>query len=135
LAMTDKSVKIRENKDRGEHGYFAKGNTIGRMKKKGYTINDLTKVAIEYEKTHDNTILKHYIEQLFKNDKLLDKFVDRYIPPVLKQQVDIDGKIDMTTKLLYEKFDKLTLEQLDMVQQLTTEELGKFVDSIRRKST
>jgi hypothetical protein len=50
------------------------------MKKKGYTLNDLTKVVIEYDKTHDLTILKHYINQLFIDNRLLDKFIDRYVP-------------------------------------------------------
>jgi len=59
---------------------FAKGNQIGRMKKKGYTLLDLTKVAMEYDKTHNETILKHYIEQLFVDNRLLDNFIDRYVP-------------------------------------------------------
>jgi len=41
---------------------FAKGNTIGRMKKKGFTLTDLNKVVVAYEKTHKVTILKHYVE-------------------------------------------------------------------------
>jgi len=76
--------------DRLPNGYFAKGNKIGRMKKKGYTLADLTKVAREYEKTHDQTILKHYIEQLFKDNKLLEKYIDRYVPP--KQINELTGK-------------------------------------------
>ena len=66
---------------------FAKGNVIGRMPKKGYTLNDLTNMAIQYEKTNDVSILKHYIEQLKKDNRLLENFVNRYVP--LKQEIDI----------------------------------------------
>jgi hypothetical protein len=100
---------------------FAKGNTIGRMKKKGYTINDLTNVVMEYEKTHNNTVLKHYIEQLFNNNKLLDKFIDRYIPPVLKQEVDVDGELKLTAGL-DEKLSQLTVQEL---KNLANSKAGK----------
>ena len=59
---------------------FAKGNKIGRMKKKGYTLLDLTKVAMEYDKTHDVSILKHYIEQLKIDNRLLENFINKYVP-------------------------------------------------------
>lgn len=59
---------------------LAKGNKIGRMRKKGYTLADLTKTAMEYDKTHDITILKHYISMLMSDNRLLDKFIDRYVP-------------------------------------------------------
>ena len=57
-----------------------KGNTIGRMKKKGFTLADLNKVVIEYEKTHELPILKHYIEQLYKDNNLLSKYIDKNVP-------------------------------------------------------
>ena len=59
---------------------FAKGNKIGRMKKRGYTIVDLTRVAMAYDKTHDETILKHYISQLLVDNKLLENFINKYVP-------------------------------------------------------
>ena len=66
----------------GEDGRnkFAKGNTIGRMKKKGFTLTDLNKVVVEYEKTHDQTLLKHYIGQLYKDNTLLGKYIDKNVP-------------------------------------------------------
>ena len=99
--------------DRGEHGYFAKGNKIGRMKKKGYTIKDLTNTAIEYEKTHDLTILKHYIEQLFKDNKLLEKYIDRYVPPKqINEHSGLDGlPINVTlNEVIYEDPEKKTAQ-------------------------
>uniref|UniRef100_A0A6H1ZN61 Uncharacterized protein n=1 Tax=viral metagenome TaxID=1070528 RepID=A0A6H1ZN61_9ZZZZ len=59
---------------------FAKGNTIGRMPKKGFTLTDLNKLIRKYEETHDKPILKHYIEQLFKDNRLLDKYIDKNVP-------------------------------------------------------
>lgn len=73
--MTAKSVEIGR-----ENGRFAKGNKIGRMKKKGFTLIDLNKVVVEYEKTHEVTILKHYVDQLMKDNRLLDKYIDRNVP-------------------------------------------------------
>ena len=66
---------------------IAKGNTIGRMKKKGFTLNDLNKIVVEYEKTHDQTLLKHYIEQLFKDNTLLGKYMDKNIPTINRDEV------------------------------------------------
>jgi len=74
---------------------FAKGNVIGRMPKKGYTLNDLTKLAMEYDETNDVSILSHYIDQLKKDNRLLENFVNRYIPP--KQEIDV--KVPDTIKV------------------------------------
>ena len=73
----DPNYTIGENSKRR---LFAKGNKIGRMKKKGFTLTDLNKIVVEYEKTHDNTILKHYIEQLFIDNNLLSKYIDKNVP-------------------------------------------------------
>ena len=73
----DPNYTIGENNNRR---LFAKGNQIGRMKKKGFTLTDLNKVIVEYEKTHEFTILKHYIEQLFKDNTLLGKYIDKNVP-------------------------------------------------------
>ena len=78
--MTDKSVEIGKNKNYDERGRFVKGNEIGRMKKRGYTLLDLTKVAIQYDKTHDVSILKHYVEQLLKDNRLLENYINKYVP-------------------------------------------------------
>ena len=68
------------NSDRLPNGWFAKGNKILRMKKNGYTIRDLTKAAIQYDKTHDETILKHYINELLNDNRLLENFINKYVP-------------------------------------------------------
>lgn len=72
--------KIDRNRDFNKEGKFVKGNKVGRMKKKGFTLTDLNKLIRKYEEAHDKPLLKHYIEQLFKDNKLLDKYVDRNIP-------------------------------------------------------
>ena len=86
--------------DRGAHGYFAKGNKIGRMKKKGYTIHDLTNTALAYDKTHDTTILKHYIEELMKDNTLHKDFINKYVPTTTKNELTgADGSpINITLK-------------------------------------
>ncbi len=82
---------------------FAKGNKIGRMKKKGFTLTDLNKVVVEYEKTHDQTLLKHYIERLYKNDKLLQNFIEKNVPTkTLTELTGADGSpLNLTIKLAY----------------------------------
>jgi len=84
------SYKIRENKEKLiEENYnrlpngqlrLKKGSKLGCMKKKGYTLLDLTKVAMQYDKTHDVSILKHYIEQLKIDNRLLENFINKYVP-------------------------------------------------------
>jgi len=59
---------------------FAKGNKIGRMKKRGYKLLDLTKAAMQYDRTHDVTILQHYINEVMKSNKLLQDFINKYVP-------------------------------------------------------
>jgi len=81
------TVNPSKSVDRTEHGYFAKGNKIGRMKKKGYTIKDLTNTALAYDKTHDTTILKHYIEELMEDNTLLKDFINKYVPTTTKNEL------------------------------------------------
>jgi hypothetical protein len=91
------------NTDRTAKGYFAKGNQIGRMKRKGFTLNDLNKLIVEYEKTHDNTLLKHYIERLYKNDRLLENFIEKNVPT--KTLTELSGAggspLNLIIKLAY----------------------------------
>jgi len=69
---------------------FAKGNQVGRMKKRGYTLADLTKVAMEYDKTHEDSILKHYINMLLSDNRLLENYINRYVP--VKTVNELTGK-------------------------------------------
>ena len=80
--MTEQSAQIGDNKDRNEKGQFIKGNVLGRMPKKGFNLHDLNKLVLEFEKSPENekgSLLKHYIKQLFKNDRLLAKYMDKNI--------------------------------------------------------
>ena len=95
--------------DRLPNGYFAKGNKIGRMKKKGYTLADLTKTVMAYEKTHDETILKHYIKRLKENDKLLENFINKYVPnKTINELVGAEGGPIEIIKRVYSKQDENT---------------------------
>jgi len=93
LNKISKNLK-NENYTIGESGkkVFAKGNTIGRMKKKGFTLTDLNKVVVAYEKAHGVTILKHYVEQLLEDNRLLDKYIDRNVPvKTINELTGVDG--------------------------------------------
>lgn len=70
-----------DDKNRNPNGTFREGNVIGRFPKK-LTLNYLTKLIRKDEKSNPDkkTILKHYKDRLFKNDNLLAKFMDKYIP-------------------------------------------------------
>ena len=86
---------------------IAKGNTIGRMKKKGFTLADLNKVVVAYEKTHDQTILKHYIEQLFKDNTLLSKYIDKNVPTKqINELTGADGSPIQIIKRVYTSEEK-----------------------------
>jgi len=97
------NLKKSENYTTNEKGQsrFAKGNKIGRMKKKGFTLKDLNKVVVEYEKTHDQTVLKHYVEQLMVDNRLLDKYIDRNVP--VKTINELTGKDGSPIKYIIEK--------------------------------
>ena len=101
----DPNYTIGENSKRR---LFAKGNKIGRMKKKGFTLADLNRVVVEYEKTHDNTILKHYIEQLFIDNNLLSKYIDKNVPTKNINELSGPGgsPINYIIKLAYSESEK-----------------------------
>ena len=80
---------------------FAKGNKIGRMKKKGYTIQDLTNTALAYDKTHDTSILKHYIEELMNDNTLLKDFINKYVPTTTKNE--LTGADGSPLNIVYKK--------------------------------
>ena len=82
MVIMRKDTEIANNNFEVKNGRnsFAKGNQIGRMKKRGYIRDDLTKVAIEYDKSHDESILKHYINELLNDNRLLENFINKYVP-------------------------------------------------------
>ena len=82
---------------------LAKGNRIGRMKKKGYTIKDLTDTALAYDKTYDITILQHYIAQLMKDNQLLKDFINKYVPTTTKSELTGADGSPISFKFIIEK--------------------------------
>ena len=86
--MTDKSVI--NGKD--EKGRFTKGNHFGCILKRGYSLLDITKAAMRYDETHDGTIMKKYIDRVTKNDRMLENFVNRYVPAkTVSEFTGVDG--------------------------------------------
>lgn len=104
--------KIRENKanfvQTPNGSRFAKGSQIGRMKKKGFTLTDLNKLVRVYEETHDKPILKHYIDQLFKDNNLLSKYIDKNVPTkTINELTGADGTpLSVTLKKVNYKEDE-----------------------------
>ena len=95
--MTD-SGKILKNQEKihdilpNGQKRFTKGNQIGRMKKKGFTLTDLNKLVRVYEEAHDKPILKHYVDELFKDNRLLEKYIDKNVPTINKNELTgVDG--------------------------------------------
>ena len=74
---------IKNEKYRNPDGTFKKGHPFGRFPKK-LTLTYLTKLIRKDERLHPDepTLLKHYKDRLFKNDILLAKFMDKYIPTI-----------------------------------------------------
>jgi len=104
------SADKRKEFDRFEDGRnkFAKGNTIGRMPKK-LTLTYLTKLIRKDERLHPDepTLLKHYKDRLFKNDILLAKFIDKYIPTINELTGAGGGPISITLReIIYGKDEK-----------------------------
>ncbi len=113
------SLKKSENFTRNEKGQsrYAKGNTIGRMKKKGFTLTDLNKLIRKYEEKHGTPILKHYIGQLFKDNTLLGKYIDKNVPTINKQELTgVDGSpLTFVIEKSYDKPKKEETEKKDAV--------------------
>ena len=104
------------NFTKDKHGNcFAKGNNLGRMPKKGVTLNDLTKMIREYEEAQGKgkeALLEHYINRLYENDQLLAKFMDKYIASKTVTQLTGDGEgIKFIIEKSYEKPEKPKLEE------------------------
>ena len=77
-----KKIKLKDDENKDELGRFKKGNKLGYMLKSGFTLSDLNKLVLEYERSPENKrgpLLKHYVKRLFKNDKLLAKYLDKNI--------------------------------------------------------
>lgn len=81
--LNDKATKSDRNENFDEKGKFIKGNVIGRMPKKGFTLTHLNKLVKEFEESKENkkgTLLKHYVRRLYKNDRLLARYMDKNVP-------------------------------------------------------
>jgi hypothetical protein len=128
----NKNQKLEEN--RNPDGTFANGNAFGRIPKEGLTILDLTKLVRKYEKTQDKTILKHYFERLFENDRLLSNFIDRYVPrKQLNELTGPDGQpVGGTQITLIEKvYEDCPLKHTG---ECPVREKVKLVDGVRSET-
>ena len=80
--------RIENENNRNPNGTFKENNTVGRFPKK-LTITYLTKLIRKDEKLHPGKkpILLHYKERLYKNDNLLAKFMDKYLPTINRNEL------------------------------------------------
>ena len=108
--MTDKSIEIDKKQDFDNKGHFANGNKIGRMKKKGFTLTDLNKLVRKYEEANGKVLLRHYIGQLFKDNTLLSKYIDKNVPTkTINELTGADGSpLNITYKeVIYKEEDEV----------------------------
>lgn len=81
-----------KSRDRDARGWFQPGNKIGSMPKEGYTLKYVTDTIMEWEKTQKTSILEHFANRLKQNDRLLERFVAKYIPDkIISELVGSDG--------------------------------------------
>jgi hypothetical protein len=79
---------IEDNNGKDEKGLFTKGNKYGSFPRK-LTLAYLTRSIRQDEKLHPNKkrLLEHYKERLLRNDNLLAKFMDKYLPTLNNNEV------------------------------------------------
>ena len=103
LKIGNYTIKDLRNPD----GTFQKGTEIGRMPKNGFTLSDLNRLIAEFEKSPENkkgSLLKHYMRRLFKNDKLLAKYMDKNIATKNQLTGADGGPLNITlNELIYGK--------------------------------
>jgi len=108
------NLKIGENRIediRNPDGTFKKGTKIGCMKKKGFTLTDLNKLIRKYEKVNGELLLKHYIAQLFKDNRLLEKYIDKNVPT--KNELTGPGGGPITHYIIEKTYDKPKEEETE----------------------
>lgn len=105
-----KKLKTVDDENFDERGKFKEGNVIGRMPKTGYNLNHLNKLILQFEQSKENkkgSLLKHYVKRLFKNDKLLAKYMDKNIATKNQLTGLNDGPISVTlNELIYKENSK-----------------------------
>ena len=106
--MSDKSENIGNNfttDPKTGKSIFAKGNTIGRIKKKGFTLTDLNKLMGELDEEEKRSLLKHYHKRLYKNDKLLQNYIEKNVPTkTIQELTGKDGTpLNFIIRKTYEK--------------------------------
>ena len=109
--MVGNTKKFDRDKNFNDKGKFTKGNVMGSMPRKGFTLTDLNKLILEYEQSKENkkgTLLKHYIKRLYKNDRLLAKFFDKNIPSkLINELTGSDGGPITLREVVYKEIKKL----------------------------
>jgi len=75
------------------------------MKKKGFTLTDLNKVAYEYGKTKNKDFLEHYIRQCFIDNRLLQNYIEKNVPTkTIQELTGNDGTpLNFIIRKTYEK--------------------------------
>jgi hypothetical protein len=101
--------KRTQDPDRNTDGTFRKGNRFAKFPKE-MSLKHLTKMIREDEKIHPGkeTLLEHYKNRLKKNDNLLGKFMDKYLPSIVNNQITGAGgtPLNLIIKLAYPEEEK-----------------------------
>ena len=69
-------------------GKFVKGNQL-QVSKKPITKELLERAIEKVEKQHDTRLIEHVIERAFKDDKVLMKVIDKFVPNLTIAERDI----------------------------------------------
>ena len=103
---TYKQEFIKENYNKLPNGQLRlkKNNKVGRFPKK-LTLTYLTKLIRKDEKTYPDKkkLLEHYLERLRRNDNLLAKFMDKYLPTINRNEIIGAGGEPINFKFIVEK--------------------------------
>lgn len=77
----DGDIRSENEKYRNDNGTFKEGNKFGSFPRK-LSLNYFTRFIRKDEKLHPGkkTLLRHYKERLYRNDNLLAKLMDKYMP-------------------------------------------------------
>ena len=109
---------------RNTKGMFVKGNKL-QVSKKPITKELLERAIEKVEKLHDTRLIEHVIERAFKDDTVLMKVIDKFVPNLTIAERDIKP-IQIAIKNYYASPDILPPRVIDIkAVEVKEEELDK----------
>ena len=120
--QSDKAEIVKTGRD--TKGMFVKGNKL-QVSKKPITKELLERAIEKVEKLHDTRLIEHVIERAFKDDKVLMKVIDKFVPNLTIAERDIKP-IQIAIKNYYASPDILPPRVIDIkAVEVKEEDLDK----------